>query len=65
VRGRRRDNGDTMTAEFTHEMAVAAGLAGKQNYKKHPDDMMWARAVSKLCRRLFADCFAGGTVCAG
>ena len=22
---------------------------------------MWACAVSKLCRRLFADCFAGGT----
>lgn len=61
VRGRRKDNGDTMTAEFNVEMAEAAGLLGKANWKKHPDDMMWARAVSKLCRRLFADCFAGGT----
>ncbi len=61
VRGKRRDNGDTMSAEFNLEMATAAGLVGKANWKKHPDDMMWARAVSKLCRRLFADCFAGGT----
>lgn len=61
VRGRRRDNGDEMTAEFTTAMAEAAGLLGKSNWRRHPDDMMWARAVSKLCRRLFADCFAGGT----
>ncbi len=61
VRGKRRDNGDTMTAEFNMEMAKQADLLNKFNWKKHPDDMMWARAVSKLCRRLFADCFAGGT----
>ncbi len=61
VTGKRRDNGDTMTGEFNREMAETAGLLNKQNWKRHPDDMMWARAVSKLCRRLFADCFAGGT----
>lgn len=61
VKGRRRDNGDEMTATFTLEMAKTAGLDGKANWKHHPDDMLWARAVSKLCRRLFADCFAGGT----
>lgn len=61
VRGKRRDNGDTMTAEFNVQMAETAGLLNKANWKRHPDDMMWARAVSKLCRRLFADCFAGGT----
>ncbi len=61
VRGKRRDNGDVMTAEFNMEMAKQADLLNKFNWKKHPDDMMWARAVSKLCRRLFADCFAGGT----
>lgn len=61
VRGKRRDNGDAMTAEFNLQMAEAAGLTNKANWKRHPDDMMWARAVSKLCRRLFADCFAGGT----
>lgn len=61
VSGRRSDNGDTMTAEFNLEMAERAGLLNRSNWKRHPDDMMWARAVSKLCRRLFADCFAGGT----
>ncbi len=61
VKGKRRDNGDTMTAEFNMEMAEAAGLFKNNVWKQYPDDMMWARAVSKLCRRLFADCFAGGT----
>ncbi len=67
VRGRRRDNGDAMTAEFSMAMAKEAGLLeltkdGKKTpWHRFPDDMMWARAVSKLCRRLFADCFAGGT----
>jgi hypothetical protein len=61
VKGRRVDNGDEMEATFTFEMAEKAGLVGKSNWKKHPDDMMWARAVSRLCRRLFADCFAGSS----
>lgn len=61
VKGRRADNGDEMEATFTMDMAAAAGLTNKQNWKRHADDMLWARAVSKLCRRLFADCFAGAT----
>jgi hypothetical protein len=61
VRGKRGDNGDEMEATFTLEMAKTAGLLGNPAWKKHPDDMMWARAVSKLCRRLFPDCFAGAT----
>jgi hypothetical protein len=61
VKGKRADNGDEMEATFTLEMAQQAGLVGKSNWKKHPDDMMWARAVSRLCRRLFADCFAGAS----
>lgn len=61
VKGRRTDNGDEMEATFTLEMAEKAGLVNKANWKKHPDDMMWARAVSRLCRRLFADCFAGAS----
>lgn len=61
VRGKRADNGDAMEATFTIEMAERAGLLSSPAWKKHPDDMLWARAVSKLCRRLFADCFAGAT----
>jgi hypothetical protein len=61
VTGTRADNGDTMTVRWTLEMADRAGLAGKQNWKKYPSAMLWARAVSQLCRELFADCFAGAT----
>lgn len=61
VVGCRADNGDTMTVEWTLAMAERAGLLGKQNWRKYPEAMLWARAVSQLCRELFADCFAGAT----
>ena len=59
--GKRADNGDDMTVKWTLAMAERAGLAGKANWKKYPEAMLWARAVSQLCRALFADCFAGAT----
>jgi hypothetical protein len=59
VAGRRRDNGDTMETAYTLEMAQRAGLAGKDNWKKYPEAMLWARAVSQLCRMLFADVLGG------
>ena len=61
VSGVRRDNGDEMTVTWTLAMAERAGLLGKQNWKKYPEAMLWARAASQLCRMLFADCFAGAT----
>lgn len=61
VTGTRADNGDTMTATWTLAMAERAGLVNKSNWKKYPESMLWARAVSQLARMLFADCFAGNT----
>lgn len=61
VTGKRGDNGDEMTSEWTLEMATRAGLVNKDNWKKYPEAMLWARAVSQLCRMLFADVFAGST----
>jgi hypothetical protein len=61
VTGVRADNGDTMKSTWTLAMAERAGLLKKQNWVKYPEAMLWARAVSQLCRMLFADCFAGGT----
>src|SRR5579872_1535656 len=61
VTGKRGDNGDEMSVVWTMEMADRAGLLGKDNWKKYPDSMLWARAVSQLCRMLFADVFAGQT----
>lgn len=59
VRGRRGDNGDEMTCTWTMEMAGKAGLLGKDNWKKYPQAMLWARPVSQLCRMLFPDVLAG------
>ncbi len=61
VVGKRADTGDTMTSTWTLKMAERAGLAKKGNWVKYPESMLWARAVSQLCRMLFADCFAGAT----
>jgi hypothetical protein len=61
VYGRRADNGDEISVTWTTEMAKQAGLLGKQNWQKYEPSMLWARAVTQLCRMLFADCFAGAT----
>jgi hypothetical protein len=61
VTGKRIDNGDEMSVTWTREMAKEAGLVNKDNHKKYPAAMLWARGVSQLCRMLFPDCFAGGT----
>jgi hypothetical protein len=55
VKGKRGDNGDEMTASFTAQNAQDAGLLRNDTYKKYAEDMYWARAVSRLGRRLFAD----------
>lgn len=60
VTGVRRDTGDTITVDYTIDDAKAAGLLGKGVWKKHQKDMLWARAVSALRRRLFPDVALGG-----
>lgn len=60
AKGVRADNGDTMTFTFTHDMAVAAGLAGRNNWKHYKHSMLLARAATQVCRTLFSDCFMGG-----
>jgi hypothetical protein len=61
IHGKRGDNGDEMDVEWTTGMAERAGLLGKSNWKKYPEAMLWARAVTQLCRMLFADVFSGAT----
>ena len=54
--GTRRDNGDTCTASFTIEEATRAGLVKSGGaWATWPKDMLYARALSRLARRLFAD----------
>lgn len=59
VKGKRADNGDEMSVTWTKSMAERAGLAGKDNWKRYPEAMLWARAVSQLCRMLFPDVLSG------
>lgn len=59
VTGTRGDTGDEITVTWTKSMAERAGLAGKDVWKKYPEAMLWARAVSQLSRMLFPDVLAG------
>ena len=53
--GKRADNGDTFEASFTIEDAQRAGVANRPVWKSYAEDMLFARALSRLARRLFAD----------
>lgn len=56
IKGTRKDTGETYTAIFTYQDAERAGLVKSGGgYSKHTDDMLFARCISKLKRRLFPD----------
>ncbi len=59
LHGKRADNGDTMSASFSIQEAQAAGLANNAVWKIYPSDMLFARALSRLGRRLFPDVLKG------
>lgn len=58
VVGKRADTGDEMEVTWTKAMADRAGLTS-DTWRKYPEAMLWARAVSQLCRSLFADVIMG------
>jgi hypothetical protein len=53
--GTRADNGDIVECSFTIQDAQKAGLASRDVWKKYTEDMLYARALSRLARRAFAD----------
>lgn len=55
VKGIRKDTKTHLTIRYTMKDAERAGLIGKDNYKKNPKNMLFARAVGNLGRMLFAD----------
>jgi len=53
--------GETLgSVTYSMEDAKTAGLAGKDNWKKNPEDMLVARATSRAVRRYCSDALVGG-----
>jgi|GEM_PF-2857898 len=59
VKGRRHPNEEWTQVTYDMEDAKLAGLTGKQNWKKHPKQMLYARATTILNRMLAADVIHG------
>jgi hypothetical protein len=55
LKGKRADNGDEIESSFSIQDATNAGLANRDVWKKYTEDMLYARAMSRLARRLFPD----------
>jgi len=64
LRGTRTDTGETLEVGFTVEDAARVTtkekgqkvrLADAKRWREYPGDMCWARAISRLHRRLFPD----------
>ena len=47
---------------FTWEEATRAGLTGKDNWRKYPSDMLFARAISRGARRFAPGIFGGSPI---
>lgn len=55
--GKRRDTGEEMEVIYHIEEARRSGLIRDNSpWKKVPQDMLFARAISRLARRLYPDC---------
>lgn len=48
-------------SEYTFEQAQRAGLTGKDNWRKTPEDMLFNRAIARGVRRHCPDVLAGAT----
>jgi hypothetical protein len=59
VCGRRRGSEFVERVEVTMDMARKAGWTRNQKYASEPDSMLWARAASRVCRRVAQDVLKG------
>lgn len=58
LHGKRKDNGDTWTSTFSIDDAKKAGIY-KNTWEKYGEDMLFARALTRLARQLYADVIKG------
>lgn len=54
-----RDGEGVTRMSWTIEQAAAAGMTGKDNWKKYPDAMLRARCIASLARAVYPDLLAG------
>lgn len=59
VDGRRKGSEKWTSVTWTMKDAQRVGLAGKDTWRKHPRQMLAARATAELCRLLFPDALGG------
>lgn len=59
VRGRRKGSDHWEYSTWTIERAAAAGFTSNPKYKSQPEEMLYAKAVMTVCRRLFPDILEG------
>jgi hypothetical protein len=58
--GQRKDTFEEMESTYTLEEARRSGLVKDGGaWKKNPQDMLFARSISRLARRLYPDCIGG------
>ena len=66
IKGIRKDTQDEFTVSFTLKDAEKAGLSNRDNWKKYPREMCFARCLSIMARVLFPDvignCYVEGEV---
>lgn len=57
---KRKDTGEEHTESYTIEEAARSGLIKPSSpWQKVPTDMLFARCISRLARRMYADCIGG------
>lgn len=59
IKARRPDKKWEQVFTFTIEQAASMGLAAKDNWKRMPQFMLYARCISVLCRRGWPDVIGG------
>lgn len=60
---KRKDTGEELEQSYHIEEAIRSGLVKDGGpWKKIPSDMLFARCISRLARRLYADCIGGAYV---
>lgn len=63
IKGTRSDTGESHTVTYTIDMAQRAGLIkDKGGWKRTPEDMLFARTISRLARQLFSDVIGVGYI---